>query len=116
MRYDYDTNMMISESTLTVTRRDWTERDVTKLSLWFSGAAGNAPERMFIALNGTAVVYHDDASATQMPGWNQWVIDSAEFGIDLTNVSTMTIGFGTKNAPAAGAAGTMYFDNIGLIP
>ncbi|MHC4434032.1 MAG: LamG domain-containing protein [Planctomycetota bacterium] len=116
MRYDYDTNMMISESTLTVTRRDWTERGVTKLSLWFGGAAGNAADRMFIALNGTAVVYHDDASATQMAGWNQWVIDLAAFGIDLSNVSTMTIGFGTKNAPAAGGTGTVYFDNIGLIP
>ncbi|UCF15753.1 MAG: LamG domain-containing protein [Phycisphaerales bacterium] len=116
MRYDYDTNMMISESTLTVTRRDWTERGVTKLSLWFRGAAGNAAERMFIALNGTAVVYHDDPAATQMAGWNQWVMDLAAFGIDLTNVSTMTIGFGTKNAPAAGGTGTVYFDNIGLIP
>ena len=116
MKYLYDTNLMISESTLTlVYPRDWTEEGVTKLSLWFRGASANAAERMFVAL-ANAVVYHDDASATQITGWNEWVIDLAEFaGVDLTNVNTITIGFGTRDAPAAGGAGTMYFDDIWLI-
>ncbi|NOR65870.1 MAG: hypothetical protein GQ528_00760 [Woeseiaceae bacterium] len=116
MKYLYDTNLMISESTLTlVYPKDWTEEGVTKLSLWFRGASGNAADRMFVAL-GNAVVYHDDPAATQITGWNEWVIDLAEFaGVDLTNVNTITIGFGTRNAPAAGGAGTMYFDDIWLI-
>jgi hypothetical protein len=71
---------------------------------------------LFVALNGTAVVYHDDVSATQLTGWNEWVIDLAEFvGVDLTNVGSITIGFGTKNVPAAGGAGEVYFDDIRLI-
>ncbi|MHC4626752.1 MAG: hypothetical protein ACYTDV_07195, partial [Planctomycetota bacterium] len=112
----FDTNLMISESTLTlVYPKDWTAEGVTKLSLWFRGASGNPAERMFVAL-GNAVVYHPDPAATQMTGWNEWVIDLTEFtGVDLTNVGSITIGFGTKNTPAAGGAGEVYFDDIRLI-
>jgi hypothetical protein len=115
--YAYDNNLKTSEATLTlVYPRDWTEEGVTKLSLRFRGASANAAERMFVAL-GNAVVYHDDASATQMTGWNEWVIDLATFGVGLTNVNSITIGFGTNpGAPgAAGGTGQMYFDDIRLI-
>ena len=116
MPYFYDNNLKTSEATLTlVSRRDWTEEGVTKLSLWFSGASANAAERMFVAL-GNAVVYHDDPAVTQTTGWNEWVIDLQAFaGVDLTNVNSITIGFGTKGSPAAGGAGTMYFDDIRLV-
>ncbi|MHC4230162.1 MAG: hypothetical protein ACYSW0_22220, partial [Planctomycetota bacterium] len=65
---------------------------------------------------GNAVVYHDDAAATQTTGWTEWVIDLAAFaGVDLTNVGSIAIGFGTKDSPAAdGGTGTMYFDDIRL--
>jgi Ca2+-binding RTX toxin-like protein len=102
---------------LTLTRRDWTAEGVAGLSLWFRGDAANAAERMFVALNGTAVAYNDDAAVTQIAKWTEWVIDLQAFadqGVDLTNVSTITIGFGTKNAPAAGGSGQMYFDDIRL--
>jgi hypothetical protein len=116
MKYLYDTNLMISESTLTlVYPKDWTAEGVAKLSLWFRGASGNAAERMFVALNGTAVVYHTDPAASQIAGWNEWVIDLAAFGVNLTNVNTVTIGFGTMGSPAAGGAGTMYLDDIRLV-
>ncbi len=117
MIYRYDNTNKTSEATLTlVYPRDWTEAGVAKLSLWFRGGQANAAERMFVALNGAAVVYHDDASATQITGWNEWVIDLTEFaGLDLTNVNTITIGFGTKDSPAAGGTGAMYFDDIRLV-
>jgi len=115
MIYRYDNAGKTSESTLTlVYPKDWTEEGVTKLSLWFRGASGNAADRIFVAL-GNAVVYHDDPAATQITGWNEWVIDLASFSVDLTNVNTITIGFGTKNSPAAGGTGTMYFDDIRLV-
>ena len=101
-----------------VSVRDWTEEGVTKLSLWFIGDAGNSAERMFVALNGNAVVYHDDPAVTQTGRWTEWVIDLQAFadqGAALTNVNSITIGFGTKNSPAAGGTGTMYFDDIRLI-
>jgi hypothetical protein len=96
-------------------KKDWTEYGVTKLVIWFSGDSANAAERMYVALNGTAVVYHEDPAVTQIAMWTEWVIDLASFGVDLTNVSSITIGFGTKNVPAAGGTGTMYFDDIRLI-
>jgi len=117
MIYSYDNNLKTSEATLTlVYPRDWTEEGVAKLSLWFRGGSGNSAERMFVALNGNAVVYHDDAAATQKGGWHEWIIDLQAFaGVNLTNVNTITIGFGTKNSPAAGGTGTMHFDDIRLV-
>ncbi|MBL7187618.1 MAG: PD40 domain-containing protein [Phycisphaerae bacterium] len=116
MIYRYDNNLKTSEATLTlVYPQDWTEQGVTKLSLWFRGSSANAADRIFIALNVTAVVYHADASATQMTGWNEWVIDLQDFAdVNLTNVNTITIGIGTKNSPAASGSGQMYFDDIRL--
>ena len=117
MPYLYDNNLKTSEATLTlIYPRDWTEQNVTKLSLWFRSASANAADRMFVAL-GNAVVYHDDPAATQIAGWNQWVLELAAFGVDLTNVNSMTIGFGTKNpgAPGQGGTGKMYFDDIRLV-
>jgi hypothetical protein len=118
MNYYYDNNLKTSEATLTlVYPRDWTDRGVTKLVIWFRGRGANAPERMFLALNGNAVVYHEDPAVTQLGGWNSWTIDLQEFadqGVNLANVNTITIGFGTKGVPAAGGTGTMYFDDIRL--
>jgi len=118
MIYRYDNANKISEATLTlVYPRDWTMKGVGKLSLWFIGNESNSPERMFVALNGTALVYHDDPAVTQISEWNEWTIDLQAFadqGVDLTNVNTMTIGIGTKGSPTAGGLGIMYFDDIRL--
>ena len=119
MPYSYDNNLKTSEATLTlVYPKDWTAEGVTRLSVWFRGDAANAAEQMFVALNGTAVVYHDDPAATQAGKWTQWSIGLQAFadqGVNLlANVNTIVIGFGTKGSPAAGGAGTMYFDDIRL--
>ncbi len=118
MPYRYDNAGKTSEATMTlVWPRDWTQEGVTKLSLWFRGDSGNAGERMYVSLNGTAVVYHPDAAPTQSPRWTELVIDLTEFaGVDLTNVNSLSIGFGTKNSPSpTGGAGTMYFDDVTLV-
>jgi len=117
MNYAYDNAGKTSEATLTLaSQRDWTAEGVTKLRIWVRGSAANAADRVYVALNGTAVVYHKDTAATQLTGWNEWVIDLSEFGVNLANVDSITIGVGTKNAPlATGGTGTMYFDDIRLI-
>ena len=87
------------------------------------GCPGNAssfsfPVRYAVVkgANMDRLVYQGDPAATQIAGWNEWVIDLTEFvGVDLTNVNTITIGIGTKGSPAAGGAGTMYFDDIRLV-
>jgi hypothetical protein len=118
MIYRFDNANKTSEATLTlVWPRDFTAEGVTKLSLWLRGDPGNAGERMYVALDGTAVVYHADAAPTQSSRWAEWVIDLSEFaGVDLTNVNSISIGFGTKNSPSpAGGTGMMYFDDIRLV-
>jgi hypothetical protein len=116
MIFAYDNAGKTSEATLTlVYPRDWTDEGVGELSLWIRGASANSAEQMYVALNGTAVVYHDDPAATQLTGWNEWVIDLTAFaGVNLTNVNTVTIGIGTKGSPAAGGAGTIHIDDIRL--
>jgi hypothetical protein len=116
MPYSYDNAGKTSEATMTlVWPRDWTQEGVTKLSLWFKGSAANAADQMYIALNGTAVVYHDDPAATQISRWTEWTIDLAQFGVGLNNVNSITIGIGTKNVPAAtGGTGTVLIDDIRL--
>jgi len=119
MPYFYDNNLKTSEAALTLTgQRDWAAEGVNQLSLWFRGSAGNAAEKMYVALNGSAVVYNDDPAAAQKGKWTQWIIDLQAFadqGVNLANVNTITIGFGTKGSPAAGGTGTVYFDDIRLI-
>ncbi len=117
MPYAYDTNLKSSQATLTLTpARDWTAQGVTTLSLWFQGEAANAAEKMYVALNGTAVVYNSDTSLTQKTAWTQWVIPLQQFtGVNLTNVTSITIGFGTKgNTTTPGGTGKMYFDDLRL--
>jgi hypothetical protein len=114
----YDNNFMYSEITMTlVSARDWTEQGVGVLSLWFCGASSNAAESIYVALNGSATVYHDNPNASQIATWTEWTIDLQAFaaqGVDLTNVNTISIGFGDKNNLQPGGSGTMYFDDIRL--
>ncbi|HUV67914.1 MAG TPA: hypothetical protein VMW24_28750, partial [Sedimentisphaerales bacterium] len=119
MPLSYDNNLKFSEATLTLTsERDWTREGVGELSLWFRGGATNAAERMYVALNGTAVAYHDNPNVTQRGGWTQWVIPLQAFadqGVNLANVTSITIGFGTRgNTTVAGGTGQMYIDDIRL--
>ncbi|NQT02340.1 MAG: hypothetical protein HQ580_09970, partial [Planctomycetes bacterium] len=46
--------------------------------------------------------------------WTQWNIDLQAFGINLTNVNTITLGFGNRSNPVAGGAGSVFFDDIRL--
>jgi len=118
MPYFYENNFKYSEATMTlVWPRDWTEEGVGVLSLWFYGDASNAAERMYVALNGSAVVYHDNPNAAQIDEWTEWTIDLQEFaaqGVNLANVNTITIGFGDKNNLQAGGSGMVFFDDIRL--
>ncbi len=119
MPLSYDNASKTSEATMTLTsKKDWTAQGVTKLVIWFRGNSANAAERMFAALD-NAAVYHPDDAATQDTGWNEWVIDLQEFadqGADLTNVGSITLGFGTRGAPVpTGGTGTVHFDDIRLV-
>jgi hypothetical protein len=116
----YDNSVGYSEATLTLTYpRDWTENDVNKLTIWFRGNSNNAAETLYVALNGSAVVNHENPDAAQVTTWTEWTVDLQAFadqGVNLTNVDTISLGLGNKNSPQAGGSGTMYFDDIRLYP
>ncbi|MFB0552754.1 MAG: LamG-like jellyroll fold domain-containing protein [Phycisphaerae bacterium] len=113
----YDNSVGYSEATLTLTYpRDWTENGVTTLSIWFRGNSDNAAETLYVALNGSAVVNHDNPDAAQITTWTEWTINLQAFGVNLANVNTISLGLGNKNNPIAGGSGTMYFDDIRLYP
>jgi hypothetical protein len=116
----YDNSVGNSEATLTLSSlRDWTLKGIKELSLWFRGEPNNAAEKMYVALDGNAVVYHENPDAALITDWTKWNIDLTSFsdqGVNLTNVNTISIGFGDKSNPQAGGTGIMYFDDIGLFP
>jgi hypothetical protein len=107
-----------SEATLTLTsNRDWTVNSINTLTIWFRGDSANAAENMYVALNGSAVVNHDNPNAALIGSWTEWNIDLQAFadqGVNLANVNSITIGFGNKNNPVAGGAGMVFFDDVRL--
>jgi hypothetical protein len=118
MPMSYDNAVGKSEATLTLTsNRDWTFKGVNTLTIWFRGSSSNAAENMYVALNGNAVVNHDNPNAAQIGAWTEWNIDLQAFadqGVNLANVTSITIGLGDRNNPVAGGSGMMYFDDIRL--
>jgi len=116
----YDNAVGKSEATLTLTsNRDWTVKGVDTLTIWFRGSSDNAAEPMYVVLNGNAMVTHDNPDAAQKASWTEWNIDLqafADLGVNLTNVSSITLGLGNRNNPLAGGSGMMYFDDIRLHP
>ena len=114
----YDNAVGKSEATLTLTsNRDWTVKGVNRLTIWYRGASANAPEPMYVALNDSAVVTNDNPDAAQKGSWTEWSIDLQAFadqGLNLANVTSITLGLGNRANPVAGGSGMMYFDDIRL--
>ena len=72
---------------------------------------------MYVVLNGSAAVTNDNANAAQTDTWTEWRIDMTLFadqGVNLTNVNSITIGFGNRSNPVAGGSGMVFFDDIRL--
>ena len=114
----YDNAVGKSEATLTLTsNRDWTVKGVDTLTIWYRGSSGNAAENLYVALNGNAVVNNDNPDAAARTSWTEWNIPFQAFadqGVNLANVTSITLGLGNKNNPVAGGSGMMYFDDIRL--
>ena len=116
----YDNAVGKSEATLTLTsNRDWTVNGVNTLTIWYRGGSANAAENLYVALNGNAVVNNDNPDVAQKTAWTQWNIDLQAFadqGVNLANVTSITLGLGNRSNPVAGGSGMMYFDDIRLYP
>jgi len=96
----------------TTVGQQWTNQDI--------GITSNYAEPMYVVLNGSAVVYHDNPNAALIDTWTQWNIDLsapggfADQGVNLANVDKMAIGFGDRNNSQPGGSGLIYFDDIRL--
>jgi len=114
----YD-NSAVNLSEVTVNTNDldiggnWTIGSARALSLWFYGDPNNAiTEQLYVKLNGTKIIYNGDPADIANPQWTQWDIDLASFGIDLNNVTQLTIGL--ERTAGAGGSGTIFIDDIRL--
>ncbi|MHC4533843.1 MAG: LamG domain-containing protein [Planctomycetota bacterium] len=114
----YNNTVGKSEATLTLTYpRDWTEKGVNRLTIWFRGDSANAADPMYVVLNGIAISTNDNPDAAQIGFWTEWNIDLqifADQGVNLANVNSITLGLGNRNNPVVGGSGMMFFDDIRL--
>ncbi|MDT8304268.1 MAG: hypothetical protein RQ760_22490, partial [Sedimentisphaerales bacterium] len=114
MPFAYDNAVGKSEATLTLTsNRDWTIKGVDTLTIWYIGDAANSAETMYVMLNGSANVDNDNPDAALVTGWTEWNIPLQAFadqGVNLANVSSITLGLRS----GAGGSGMLYFDDIRL--
>jgi hypothetical protein len=116
----YDNAVGKSEATLTLTsNRDWTVNGVNRLTIWHRGSSSNAVDEMYVVLNGSAGVDNDNPDAALIGSWTEWNIPLQAFadqGVNLANVTSITLVLGNRSNPVAGGSGMMYFDDIRLYP
>jgi len=103
--------------------QDWTTNNVKALTLYFYGAAANAAEQLYVAVEDNAghikVVNYPDTAAVKNAAWQEWNIELTQFstaGVNLKAVKRMYIGLGNRTSPKVGGTGTIFIDDIGVYP
>ena len=93
---------------------DWTVDNLNALSLWFYGGQNNVVigQMMYIKLNGVKVEYDGQMSDLTQPTWQEWDIDLDTFGIDLSNVTELSIG--VEKTGTASGSGSLLIDDLRL--
>ncbi len=97
--------------------QDWTAGAADSLRLHFRGDETNSAQTLYAMVRDssgqTATVSHTDAETLLLTEWQQWRIPYSDLGdVDLSRVSAMVIGVGSRASPAAGGAGIVYIDDI----
>jgi len=64
---------------------------------------------MYVKINNAKILYNGDISDSR---WKQWNVDLAASGVNLSNVSSLAIGF--EKTGAAGGSGMVFIDEIRL--
>ncbi len=108
LQYDNTTGPGYSETDRTFSpAQDWTQEGVTTLAVHFRGTPGNVGQ-LYAKINGTKVPYDGDPADIATVKWIAWDIDLASVGVNLTKVTTLTIGV------EGGQSGIVYIDDIWL--
>ncbi len=92
---------------------DWNNYGIKSLS--FSYFGDTSVKNLYLKLSdGTAsdIVECSDLMKLQADVWSKVDFDLSDFGIDLSNVSSLTIGLGDPQSTEAGGSGTVYIDDI----
>ena len=92
MPFYYNNSGAASQTDRTwATPQDWTVGGAATLVLYFYGSEDNTGGPLFAKINGQKVTYPDTADLS-VALWHQWNIDLASLGIDLTAVTSMSLG------------------------
>ncbi|MEN6333900.1 MAG: LamG-like jellyroll fold domain-containing protein [Phycisphaerales bacterium] len=107
LAYD-NSDFSFSEATRTFDApQNWAVRGIKTLSLRFAGLAGNDGQ-LYLKINGAKIAYHGDPADLTRTVWQAWNVDLSTVG-GVNNVRSLTLG-----VEGAGAAGTLYVDDIRL--
>ncbi len=88
---------------------DWTVGAPESLVLWIYGDPNNSAEQMYVNLNNARVNFNGDLTQAE---WQGFSIDFASLGINLSDVTTLTIGF--ERTGTTGGTGMIFLDDIQL--
>jgi len=114
---DYYSEATASTSDLPI-GSNWNKGNAKSLVIWFYGDPdndANSTEQMYVKLNGSRIAYDGDMDDIKEPFWHEWIIELSVFGVNLGNVTSISLGFGDDDENAGGA-GIVYFDDIRLYP
>jgi len=87
----------------------WSSQDI--------GININDAQPMYVVLNGTGAIYHEDPNASLTSSWTEWNIPLQSFtdnGVDITNVNSLGIGVGTIGNQQPDGEGRIFIDDIRL--
>ncbi len=126
MPFSYDNTQSLFKSTATrefATAQDWTVNGMTDLVLFVRGIPTNTvqpTDTLFVTVEDeagkTASASYADTSALLVSIWTPVTFPLSSFaGVDVTQVKKMSLGVGSLTAPAAGGAGQIYIDDIGVV-
>jgi len=111
-----NTTASVSEVTANVANlkagRDWSKHGIKGLTLRFYGDPNNVPQQMYVKINSAKVRYEGNAENLNRPAWQMWYVDLASLGTNLSNVTTLTIGF--ERIGGVGGQGMLLLDGIRL--
>lgn len=115
--------------------QDWTQRNIKILTLFFYGDAdndANETEQMYVGVTDSDGFYGEarygdhpgeDLGDLKVPEWQRWdiplvwlreSIGGAANDVNLANVASVHIGFGSRRNPVAGGEGIVCFDDLRL--
>jgi hypothetical protein len=103
--------------------QDWTRRGMKNLVVWFRGMGTNSQDPLYAIVQDSAgksaTVSYANAAAAAEAAWHEWTIDLAaasKAGVNLKDIKTLVIGVGKAGANQAGGKGTLYYDDMRLVP